>query len=109
MGIWGFVLHLGNFVLPALVVAALLSPGVLGRGGLTPPGAGLRRLLRTWALLAAAGLAVLAAGLAWFGRDGKMATYAVLVLAVGSLAWWLQRRHLPPAGAGRRGKDRPAR
>jgi len=25
-----------------------------------------------------------------FGRDGRMLTYAVLVLAQGSLAWWLR-------------------
>jgi hypothetical protein len=30
---------------------------------------------------------VLLAGLVFFGRDGKMATYAALVLAQGTLAW----------------------
>jgi hypothetical protein len=33
------------------------------------------------------GMVVLLAGLVYFGRDGKMATYAVLVLAQGTLAW----------------------
>lgn len=107
MGIWGLILHLGNFVLPALVVAALLAPAVVGVGGLS--GARMRYLWRVWGLLAGVGLAVLVAGLAWFGRDGKMATYAALVLATGSLACWLQRRGaggLSPArgGKGRRGR-----
>ena len=93
MGLWGILLHLGNFALPALAVAALLSPGVLGRRALLPLlAAGWRPLLRTWAWLAASGLAVLVAGLAAFGRDGKIGTYAALVLVMGSVAWWLQRR-----------------
>ena len=37
-----------------------------------------------------AGVVVLVAGLALFGRDGRMLTYAALVLAQGSLAWWLR-------------------
>jgi len=99
MGLWGILLHLGNFALPALAMAGLLSLGVLGRSGLTPLAAGWRRLWRVWAWLAASGLAVLVAGLVGFGRDGKMATYAVLVLVMGSLAWWLQRRSARGAGA----------
>jgi hypothetical protein len=35
---------------------------------------------------------LLFAGLAYFGRDGKVATYAALVLVQGSLVWWLRRR-----------------
>jgi hypothetical protein len=35
----------------------------------------------------AATATVLAAGLWWFGRDGKMATYAVLVLAAATAQW----------------------
>ncbi|WP_367181163.1 hypothetical protein [uncultured Ramlibacter sp.] len=34
-----------------------------------------------------AGLAVLGADLWWFGHDGKMATYAALVLVMGSGQW----------------------
>ena len=43
-----------------------------------------------WAVAAvnfAAGLAVLAAGLWFFGRDGKMATYAALVIVMGTSQW----------------------
>jgi hypothetical protein len=42
--------------------------------------------------LAGVGVAVLLAGLVYFGRDGKMATYAALVLAQGTLGWWLRGR-----------------
>ena len=35
---------------------------------------------------------VLLAGLVFFGRDGKMATYAALVAVQGTLAWWLHRK-----------------
>jgi hypothetical protein len=32
---------------------------------------------------------VLLAGLVWFGRDGKLATYAAMVALQGTLcAWW---------------------
>ena len=37
-------------------------------------------------------VAVLLAGLVVFGRDGKMLTYTALVLAQGSLAWWVRGR-----------------
>ena len=43
------------------------------------------------AVIFAAGLVVLLAGLAWFGRDGRMATYAALVVVCGSAQWWLLR------------------
>jgi hypothetical protein len=35
---------------------------------------------------------VLLAGLIVFGRDAKMFTYAALVLAQGSLVWWVRGR-----------------
>ena len=38
-------------------------------------------------LLLAVGAAVLAGGLWWFGRDGKMATYFTLVVATASAQW----------------------
>jgi len=43
-------------------------------------------------VLCGLGVAVLAAGLAYWGRDGKMLTYAALVLVVGTAAAWLQSR-----------------
>ena len=43
-------------------------------------------------MLAGAGVLVLLGGLILFGRDGKMFTYAALVLAQGTLAWWMRAR-----------------
>lgn len=43
-------------------------------------------------MLVVAGVVVLLAGLVYFGRDGKIATYAALVVVQGTLAWWLHRR-----------------
>ena len=44
-----------------------------------------------FAINSAAGLAALGAGLWFFGRDGKMATYAVLVIAVATAQWLTAR------------------
>ena len=94
--LWGWLLHLVNFVLPALGLATLLAPAVAGWNSLT-----LQRLWRAWWPLAGAGLLVLLAGLVGFGRDGRMATYAGLVLVVASLACWLQARLAPGIGSRR--------
>lgn len=83
-----FLGHLAGFVAPALVVAVILW-GVprLRRAGRSAPGARLEAFM-----LLVAGIAVLLGGLVFFGRDGKIATYAALVLVQGTLAWWLHRR-----------------
>jgi hypothetical protein len=77
--------HLLNFFAPALGVALIASglAKLLWRrelGGVTWP----------WlALWAAAGAALaLLAGLVVFGRDGRMATYALLIAAVAVTLWW---------------------
>ena len=78
--------HIINFPLPALGVGAL--------------GAAAAKLLwrrelagTSWLRLAggagAAGLLAQLAGLGFFGRDGKMATYALLVLAAAVALWWV--------------------
>lgn len=82
----GFVLHIAGFVMPALGVALVLWLGLRVRR------AGRQSAAAQLGWLFAAGCAVLLAGLAYFGRDGKMATYAALVLAQGSVAWWLRGR-----------------
>lgn len=77
------LLHLLNFAAPALAVALGLALAArlfrLDRSG------------RPWWVLAAinfvAGVLVLLAGLWYFGRDGKMATYAALVLVAASVQW----------------------
>ena len=93
---WTWLLHLVNFALPALGLATLLAPAVAGWRGLTP-----QRLWRAWWPLAVAGLLVLLAGLLGFGRDGRMTTYAGLVLVSASLACWLQARLAPGVGSRR--------
>ena len=85
--------HVLNFFAPAAGMG-LIAPTLaklLWRRGL----AGAR-----WAWLAAwvtaASATVLLAGLMVFGRDGKMATYAAMVLACALTLWWFG------FGAGRR-------
>lgn len=80
--------HFANFVAPALVMAALLwAVPRLKRGAR----AVRYRPAVEWSVLSGAGVLVLLAGLVVFGRDGKMLTYAALVLAQGSLGWWMRR------------------
>ncbi len=84
-----FLGHLLNFMAPALVMALMLW----GVPRLRPKARRGRWAARTELLaLAGLGVTVLLAGLMYFGRDGKMATYATLVLAQGTLGWWLRRR-----------------
>lgn len=93
MGVLGFLWHLLNFIAPALVLAALLTPAAVGWRGLALAGPRAQRCARVWAVLTGLGLAVLLAGLLVHGRDGKMSTYAVLVLVLGAaVVWWRGRR-----------------
>ena len=48
--------------------------------------------LAAWAM--AAGAVALVAGLLVFGRDGKMATYGLLVAAIAATLWWRGPRRL---------------
>ncbi|KNZ32476.1 MAG: hypothetical protein AD742_12080 [Methylibium sp. NZG] len=77
--------HLLNFFAPALGVG-LLAPAMaklLWRRRLKPV-AWLS--LSLWTTAAAA--AALLGGLVAFGRDGRMETYALLVLGSGAALWW---------------------
>ena len=88
MGFLDLLDHLLNFAAPALAVALVVTLGaplVLPRTAQGPGWWG------RFAINCAAGLAALGAGLWYFGRDGKMATYAVLVLAVASAQWLAAR------------------
>jgi hypothetical protein len=86
MGFLDILLHLFGFAGPAIALALLMPLAgrfLMGRKALRRgywPQAGLGLVV---------GLAVLLAGLWYFGHDGKMATYAALVVAVGT-AQWLQ-------------------
>lgn len=83
-----FLGHLAGFIAPALFMALILwAVPRLRRRGRAAQGAGLEAFM-----LVVAGIVVLMAGLVLFGRDGKMATYAALVVVQGTLAWWLHRK-----------------
>ncbi|MBW7832288.1 MAG: hypothetical protein H3C29_03655 [Simplicispira suum] len=80
--------HLLNFLAPALAVPLLLwLPARLALG--RPAGA--PRWWLQWLAQAGVGTCVLLGGLVLLGRDGKMLTYAALVLACASCQWLLQR------------------
>lgn len=84
MGPLDFLLHLLGFLAPAFVLALATA---LGARVLNVAGSAGRGWKGPFAINFIAGSAVLVAGLWWFGRDGKMATYAGLVLAVASAQW----------------------
>jgi len=89
MGPLDLLNHLLNFAAPALVVGlllAILAP-VLYRK--VPVAHSLRAQA---AINFIAGLVALLVGLVFFGRDGKMATYAAMVLACAASQWWSMRR-----------------
>lgn len=88
MDIFDGLNHLLNFVAPALFLALglMLSARIMGMK--SPPG------LAWWvqaAITFLVGCLVLALGLWFFGRDGKMATYALLVLSSGLCQWLVSR------------------
>ncbi len=87
MDILSAIWHLLNFVAPALALAATLGVALW----LQAPARGVRAAWRSAGWLAASGVLVLAAGLAWFGHDGKMVTYAALAVVMGTVAWWRAR------------------
>lgn len=81
-----FVFHLANLLVPALALALVMPLAgrwVLGRARVAWP----RRVLYH----AGAGTGVLVTGLLVQGQDGRMATYAVLVLVLATLEWALHR------------------
>ncbi|WP_077001496.1 hypothetical protein [Variovorax sp. KK3] len=82
------LIHLLNFAAPAFFVALLLA--MLFRLAMHGRSAAVS-LWKQVGINFAAGLVVLAAGLVFFGRDGRIATYAALVLVCGSVQWWLLR------------------
>jgi hypothetical protein len=84
MGPTDIFLHLLSFAAPALALSFFM---VLATRVLLPQ----RIVLLSWwaqvALNAVLGIAVLALGLWHFGVDGKMATYAALVVVTAASQW----------------------
>jgi hypothetical protein len=83
-------LHLFHLILPAAVLAVLMValanwlPGWRGRAAWTG-------WLAPWLWTFAANVAVSAAGLTWWGVDGKMATYGAMAV-VSALVQFVGRR-----------------
>ena len=97
MGPIDLLWHLLNFFAPAVgmgLMATLLAK-LLWRRALA--GARWTRLIGG---VTAACAVVLVAGLVGFGHDGKMATYAAMVLVCALMLWWLG------FGVGRRSGNR---
>ncbi|VWX57964.1 conserved membrane hypothetical protein [Burkholderiales bacterium 8X] len=82
------LIHLLNFIAPAFFVALILA--VLFRLAMRKHSRA-HSLWRQCAITGAAGTLVLVAGLLVFGGDGRMATYAALVLVCGSVQFVLLR------------------
>jgi lipopolysaccharide export LptBFGC system permease protein LptF len=76
--------HVLSFAAPALAVALVVT--LAGRW-LLPRSSPGRAGWVFFAINSVAGLAALGAGLWYFGRDGKMASYAAMVLAVATAQW----------------------
>jgi phosphate/sulfate permease len=90
MGAYEQTIHLLNFIAPALFMSGLCSlmARVLERSGWPrSPWGWLTQTL----VGAALGSGVLLAGLWWWGVDGKMASYALLVLCIGTAQWLMCR------------------
>lgn len=86
MDVMSLTVHLLNFVAPACAVAAwmaLVTP-LLSR---TMPG--WRAWRRQFIFNSVVGACVLLIGLIGFGNDGKVVTYAALVLACATSQWLL--------------------
>ena len=82
--------HILNFIAPAAVVALLLM--LLTRLFSRFLVSKMRSAQSIWvqaAIIFIVNMMVLAAGLMFFGNDGKMATYAAMVLAAALCQWVL--------------------
>jgi hypothetical protein len=84
MGPLDFFNHLLNFIAPAFAVGFLCA--LLGRFGGRASGGRLAWWVQG-AINFIVGVAVLLGGLIVLGQDGRLATYAVLVLACGTSQW----------------------
>lgn len=84
MGTSDLLFHLAGFLAPAIFLALALP---LATWLLLRTSRGRMPFWGQAALVFAGGSAVLAAGLWWFGHDGKMATYAAMVAVGGTLQW----------------------
>ena len=89
MGPLDLLNHLLNFLVPAVAVGLVLAVAtpIFDRKRLV-----IRAIAAQTAINSIAGVAALALGLWFFGRDGKMASYGAMVVAVASCQAWAARR-----------------
>ena len=92
MTAFNLINQLLNFMAPAAFVALLvvLASRFFARFFMSKRPAALSLLAQT-AIVFIASLAVLGVGLALWGQDGKMATYALLAVVAASCQWLLLR------------------
>lgn len=83
-----FAIHLLSFAAPAFAVALLVS---LAARVVLPAASAPGRWWLPFAVNFLVGLGILGAGLWYYGRDGKMMTYAALVVGVASCQWLMGR------------------
>jgi hypothetical protein len=88
MGPLDILNHTLNFMAPAAALALVL---VLCGRFFGAKGAAALSGWRQFAVVFLVGLIVLAGGLLVWGRDGKMLTYAALVVATATCQWFLMR------------------
>jgi hypothetical protein len=88
MGPFDLTIHLANFAAPAAGMAVLMLIFSLFRK--RSQAFSLARYAQT-AINFIVSLATLAAGLWFYGRDGMMATYAAMVVAVATSQWVMER------------------
>jgi len=89
MGPLDLLYHVLNFIAPALVVGALLAfcaPMFMGNRAQAPV------FIAQSAINTVAGVLALGVGLWFFGRDGKMLSYAAMVAAVATSQWFSTKR-----------------
>jgi len=84
MGPLDLLNHLFNFVAPAVVVGVLLS---LAAQFLYKKVPGTPVLYAQAAINSIAGVLALVLALWFFGRDGKLASYAAMVLTIATSQW----------------------
>jgi len=84
MGPLDQLIHLTNFLAPALAVALVLA--VVGRWFMSKSPSALGIITQA-AINFIVGSLALALGLWFFGRDGKMASYAALLVVAASAQW----------------------
>lgn len=83
-----FAIHLLSFAAPALAVAMLVT---FAARFLLPRQGAPARWWMPFTVNFVVGLLVLGIGLWFYGRDGKMITYAAMVVAVATCQWLIGR------------------